>query len=239
MRAFSRGAGAAIAALALLAVAALAGQAILSGPEPRASPTRTTATPAFPSAEPSFDLQLPLTTTEVAPGRRVMIEGTGPRQIAYRVADADPVVVALDCRLCQGPLTYLSGSAPRPFHAGPAPWSGEHLLNLDVADRRTLLRVDALGHWVITLTSLSALAPTRPPVTGTGARVLVLDAPGSGIVVTGQDPATPVTVTARPLGAAATPPAGPATGSGVTLLVALPAVVTVESDGPWALEVRP
>lgn len=152
MTGWSRGAAATVAGVALLAVAALAGRAILADPPPRAAPTRTSATPAFPSAEPSFDLQLPLTTTEVATGRDVRIEASGPRQIAYRVADSSAVTVRLDCRLCRGTLTYLDGSRPAPLYVGPAPWSGEHVLNTDPADRRTLLRVDALGSWVITLT---------------------------------------------------------------------------------------
>nr|NLI50202.1 hypothetical protein [Propionibacterium sp.] len=150
---WSRGAAATVAGVALLAVAAVAGRAILDGPTPPPAPTRTTATPAFPSGEPSFDLQLPLTTTEVAAGRPVRIEATGPRQIAYRVTDGSAVVVRLDCRLCRGTLTYLDGSRPAPLYVGPAPWSGEHLLNTDAADRRTLLRVDAVGSWVITFTS--------------------------------------------------------------------------------------
>ena len=150
---WSRAAGVAVAGLGLLAVAAVAGQAILSGPAPRPAPTRATASVAFPSAEPSFDLQLPLTTSEVGAGRPVTIQGSGPRQIAYRVADGASVVVRLDCRPCRGTLTYLSGDRPDPLYAGPAPWAGEHLLNTDPADRATLLRVDALGSWTISLTS--------------------------------------------------------------------------------------
>ncbi len=237
---WSRGAAAAVAGLGLLAVAALAGRAILTEPAPRPTPTRAAASVAFPSAEPSFDVQLPLTTTEVAAGRRVSIEGSGPRQIAYRVADGHPVVARLDCRLCHGTLVYLSGGRPEPLAAGRAPWVGEHLLNTDPADRRTLLRVDAAGAWTLSLVSAADLSPARLPASGSGPRVLLVDAPGSAVEVTATgEEAGPLRVTVLPpadaAGAAPGVPPAVATGQSLTLAVPRPALVAVEGAGPWTL----
>jgi hypothetical protein len=149
---WSRGA-AVLVAMAALGAVALAGWLAASEPTTKPAPTasaRPSATVPFPSAEPSFDLQFPLTTTEVRAGNKVTITGNGPRQVAFRVADESRVTARLDCSLCTGLLTYVAGDRPEPLFRGMAPYTGEH----EVAEgsRQGLLRVDAVGRWTLTLT---------------------------------------------------------------------------------------
>ena len=152
MSTWSRGAAVLVAVAALGAVG-LAGWLAASSTVP-AAPTaspRPSATVPFPSAEPSFDLQFPLTTTEVSAGHKVTITGTGPRQIAFRVTDESKVMARLDCSLCTGLLTFIAGDRSEPLFRGTAPYTGEHLVATD-GRREVLLRVDAVGRWTLTLT---------------------------------------------------------------------------------------
>lgn len=156
MRRFSRGAGVAIAALALLAVAMIAWRvATWNGPQaPRPTSTllqsSSPATPPYPSAEPSFNIQFPLTTTDVAVGRPVRITGTVPRQIAFTVADDAVVTAHLDCNLCTGLVRYAAGERPTPIFAGVAPYEGDYVFT---ERGRGFLTLNATDRWTITLTA--------------------------------------------------------------------------------------
>jgi len=230
-RDYTRGAAAGVAALGLLAVAAVAGQAILrpDAPAPAAPATaRPTLEVPFPTGEPSFDLQQPLTVTEVGPGRPVTLDGSGPRQVAFTVADAPaPVVAALDCRLCTGLLTWVAGEFPEPLFAGTGPYAGERLVATGGAGR-ALLRVEAVGRWRLRLTASADLDAAASAVSGEGARVVALAGPGTGADL-------------RPAGrlVAYAAASGARLGAGDGRLdVGLPALVEVDAPGPWTLTPR-
>lgn len=152
MRSWSPGALLALAAALLLGVVVLSVRAVLAPVGPTATPSPPairTPTVAFPSAEPSFDLSKPLTVVEVGQGHPVSIDGRGPRQIAYRVVDGSAVKLHLDCSLCDSGATVIADD--RRLLASTTAASVEEVLNDLPSDPETLLIVDTIGRWRLTL----------------------------------------------------------------------------------------
>lgn len=151
MRSFSRAAAATLAGLVLLAIGIAGWRAATATPVPPVFSTPAPrATVAFPSAEPSFDVQLPLTVTTVETGKTVTISGNGARQFGVRVTGGGALTVGLDCNLCDGSVRLISGDRTVPLLDGRAPLEGSG--EVDPGERgEALLRVDAVGRWTITL----------------------------------------------------------------------------------------
>lgn len=240
MRNLSRGAWVLFAALGLLLVVGLAIAAIQTTPTPPpVAPTAPgTPTPPFPSGEPGFDEERPLTVTAVSAGHPVSIDASGTRQIAYTVDDASMVAAHLDCRGCTGMVVFGDAARSDPLLIEAAPVEAEHLLNTG-DDRRTLLLVRASGAWTLTLTSTADL-PAALPQTGTGPKVVALVGPGSGLsvksIVPFVGPGLPVHV--RAYDAASRTLVGETTvepGRTARLRIALPVVLEVATEGPWSL----
>ncbi len=235
-RHLSRGAGVALGALLLVAVVALALPAALA-PVPKRTPPVASATPvAFPSAEPSFDLQLPLTSTEVAAGHKITLKGAGARQVAYRITDAAPIVARLDFWGGPAIAKLVWSDEAQPLYSGGAPWAGDFLLNTDPGRREGLLVVDSTSSWQLTLTSTTDLPRRTGTVQGAGPAVVSLAGPGSGVVAAlPRSGAFRVRVYSAD-GTLAGERAGAAASDGsVTIPAALPAIVAIEADGAWSL----
>lgn len=233
----SRGAGVLIAVVALLGIVVLATRAVLAPMSTRTPPPSPAATTAFPSAEPSFDLQTPLTSTEVSDGHRVSIDGQGKRQVAYRIAGAGPVVARLDCSRCQGMGSFVWGDDPRPLFSGIAPYLGEHLLNVDPARRQGLLIVDAVGAWKLSLATVADLPVRKGRVAGSGPAVVSLGGPGAGVSASLAAAPAATRVSLNGLdGRVLAERTGPAASRWeATLGGTLPALVVIETRGEWAI----